>query len=97
MNFQIKRARRLGRSFLFGKRPRSPFTSPFHGGFKSKWHGIVTKIKGAFPNQNNPLKLLYIDIQNTGKKLTMPIQNWSLSISQLAIFFEGKQIKTIAK
>jgi len=28
-------------------------------------------------------------IQNAGKKWTMPIQNWALTLSQLAIFFEG--------
>jgi hypothetical protein len=27
-------------------------------------------------------------IQNASKKWTMPIHNWSLTISQLAIFFE---------
>jgi transposase-like protein len=29
-------------------------------------------------------------IQNAQKKWTMPMQNWSLTISQLAIFFEGR-------
>lgn len=50
----------------------------------------LTKTKGAFPNQNSLLKLLYLGIQNAQKKWTMPIQNWSLAISQLAIFFEGR-------
>jgi len=50
----------------------------------------LTKTKGAFPNQNSLLKLLYMGIQNVSKKWTMPIQNWSLTISQLAIFFEGR-------
>lgn len=50
----------------------------------------LTKTKVAFPNQNNLLKLLYMGIQNTSKKWTMPIQNWSLTISQLAIFFKGR-------
>ncbi len=34
-------------------------------------------------------KLLCLGIQNTSKKWTMPIKNWSVIISQLAIFFEG--------
>lgn len=50
----------------------------------------LTKTKGAFPNQNSLIKLLYLGIQNAQKKWTMPIQNWSLAISQLAIFFEGR-------
>ncbi|WP_292654998.1 IS256 family transposase [Nitratifractor sp.] len=50
----------------------------------------LTKTKGAFPNENSLLKLLYLGIQNAQKKWTMPIQNWSLTLSQLAIFFEGR-------
>jgi len=47
----------------------------------------LTKTKGAFTNENSLLKLLYWGIQNASKKWTMTIRNWSLSISQLAIFF----------
>lgn len=50
----------------------------------------LTKTKGGFPNDNSLLKLLYLGIQNASKKWTMPIQNWSLTLSQLAIFFEGR-------
>ena len=50
----------------------------------------LTKTKGAFPNQDSLLKLLYLGIQNASRKWTMPIQNWSLTLSQLAIFFEGR-------
>ena len=50
----------------------------------------LTKTKGAFPNENSLLKLLYMGIQNASKKWTMPIRNWSLTISQLSIFFEGR-------
>ncbi len=50
----------------------------------------LTKTKGAFPNENSLLKLLYMGIHNAQKKWTMPIRNWSLTISQLAIFFEGR-------
>ncbi len=50
----------------------------------------LTKTKGGFPNDNSLLKLLYLGIQNTSKKWTMPIQNWNLTLSQLAIFFEGR-------
>jgi transposase-like protein len=50
----------------------------------------LTKSKGAFPNDESLLKLLYMGIQNAQKKWTMPIRNWSLTISQLAIFFDGR-------
>jgi len=56
----------------------------------------LTKTKGAFPNENSLLKLLYLGIQNAGKKWTMPIKNWSLTISQLAIFFEGRLDKELS-
>jgi putative transposase len=55
----------------------------------------LTKTKGAFPNQDSLFKLLYMGIQNASKKWTMPVQNWSLTISQLAIFFEGRLDKEL--
>jgi len=50
----------------------------------------LTKTKGGFPNENSLLKLLYLGIQNASKKWIMPIRNWNLALSQLAIFFEGR-------
>jgi putative transposase len=50
----------------------------------------LTKTKGAFPNENSLLKLLYAGILNATEKWTMPIQNWNLCLSQLAIYFEGR-------
>lgn len=50
----------------------------------------VTKTKGAFPNDDALLKLVYLAYKNASKKWTMPLQNWSLTISQLAIHFEGR-------
>jgi len=50
----------------------------------------LTKTKGAFPNDNSLLKLLFMWIQNAQKKWTMPVRNWSLTISQLAIHFDGR-------
>ena len=55
----------------------------------------LTKTKGAFPNENSLLKLLYMGIQNAEKKWTMPIRNWNLTLSQLAIFFEGRLDKAL--
>jgi transposase-like protein len=50
----------------------------------------LTKTKGAFPNENSLLKLLYAGILNATRKWSMPIQNWTLALSQLAIYFEGR-------
>jgi len=55
----------------------------------------LTKTKGSFPNQDSLLKLLYMGIQNAARKWTMPVQNWSLALSQLAIFFEGRLDKEL--
>jgi transposase-like protein len=50
----------------------------------------LTKTKGAFPSKDSLLKLLYMGIQNAKQKWTQPVHNWSQTISQLAIFFEGR-------
>lgn len=50
----------------------------------------LTKTKGAFPNENSLLKLLYAGILNATKNWTMPIHNWSQALAQLAIYFEGR-------
>ena len=50
----------------------------------------LTKTKGAFPNDDSLLKLLFMGIKNAEQKWTMPIRNWSLTLSQLAIHFEGR-------
>jgi len=50
----------------------------------------LTKTKGAFPNENSLLKLLYMGMQNAKKKWTKPIANWNLTLSQLAILYEGR-------
>jgi transposase-like protein len=50
----------------------------------------LTKTKGAFPNDNSLLKLLFAGIQNAEKTWTMPIRKWSLTISQLNIYFKER-------
>lgn len=50
----------------------------------------LTKTKGAFPNENSLLNLLYAGILNATEKWTMPIHNWSLCLSQLVIYFKGR-------
>lgn len=50
----------------------------------------LTKTKGAFPNENSLLKLLFIGIEKASEKWTMPIFNWGQTIAQLSIYFEGR-------
>lgn len=50
----------------------------------------LTKTKGAFPNDDSLMKLLYIGIQQASEKWTMPVTNWGQTITQLSIYFEGR-------
>jgi transposase-like protein len=50
----------------------------------------VTKTKGAFTNDMALLKLVYLASQRIMDKWTQPLQNWSLTIQQLSIMFEGR-------
>jgi len=50
----------------------------------------LTKTKGGFPNENSLLKLLYAGILKASERWTHSVQNWSLTLSQLAIHFEGR-------
>lgn len=52
----------------------------------------VTKTKGAFTSDNALLKLVYLVVQNISDKWTMPLHNWSLTLSQLYIIF-GDRLK----
>lgn len=36
------------------------------------------------------MQLLYLRDSERQQKVTMPIQNWSLTISKVAMFFEGR-------
>jgi putative transposase len=50
----------------------------------------VTKTKGAFTSDMALLKLVYLATRNIEKKWSSPLQNWSLTVQQLAIKFEGR-------
>jgi len=48
------------------------------------------KTKGGFANENSSLKLLYAGILKATERWTHPIQNWSLTLSQLTIHFPDR-------
>lgn len=50
----------------------------------------VTKTKGAFTSDTALLKLVYLVVMKVSEKWTMPLQNWSLTLSQLYIMFEDR-------
>lgn len=50
----------------------------------------VTKTKGAFPNDMALLKVLYLAYTQISKKWTVRLPKWPLTLSQLAIHFEGR-------
>lgn len=49
-----------------------------------------TKTKGSFSTEGGLRKLMFLSIQNISQKWNQPIQNWSLIISQLDLYFEGR-------
>jgi len=50
----------------------------------------VTKTKGAFTSDNALIKLLFLAIERITEKWTSPLQNWSLTFSQLSIYFRDR-------
>lgn len=50
----------------------------------------ITKNKGSFTSDMALLKLVYLATENISKKWTQPLQNWSLTVSQLSIIFENR-------
>ncbi len=51
----------------------------------------VTNKKGAFPNDNALIKLIYLRIQDMSKKWSKPIQNWATILNQFLIIDQFKE------
>ena len=49
----------------------------------------LTGTKRGFVSKNSLLKLLYAGIPKASERWIHPVQNWNLTLSQLAIHFEG--------
>lgn len=47
----------------------------------------VLKNRGAFPNDESIIKLLYLAIQKIAKRWTMPIRDWRSALNQFVILF----------
>ncbi len=50
----------------------------------------LTKTKGGFASESALLKLLYAGILKASERWTHPVQNWNLTLSQMAIHFPGR-------
>lgn len=50
----------------------------------------VTRNRGAFPNSDAAIKLVYMALQNIARRWTRPKEDWSQALNQLAIKFAGR-------
>lgn len=50
----------------------------------------LTKHRGAFPNDESVIKLLYLALRNVSKRWTLPIRQWKQALNQFAILFEDR-------
>jgi putative transposase len=50
----------------------------------------LTKKRSLFPNDDALAKILSLAFHDVMKKWTMPLANWALTISQLAVMNEGR-------
>jgi len=54
----------------------------------------VLKNRGAFPNDESILKVLYLALQNAAKKWSMPIRDWKAALNQFVIIFGDRALIT---
>jgi len=54
----------------------------------------IIKSKGAFPNDESVMKLVFLALQNAAKRWTMPIRDWKLALNQFTILFGPKNLLT---
>lgn len=80
----------LSAYFKYPKAIRKPIYTTNAVGAVHRQFRKLTKTKGAFPNEDSLMKLLYIGIQQASEKWTMPVTNWGQTITQLSIYFEGR-------
>jgi transposase-like protein len=54
----------------------------------------VLKNRGAFPNDESILKILYLALKNAAKKWTMPIRDWKAALNQFVILLGDRALIT---
>lgn len=53
----------------------------------------VTKNRSVFPNDDALKKMLYLAYRDLSKKWTMPVRDWTFSLTQLSMIFKERIIK----
>src|SRR6266704_2112988 len=53
----------------------------------------IIKTRGAFPNEEAALKLLFLAIRQAAKKWTMPVKNWSEALNYFAVLWPERMAK----
>src|ERR1035437_3112569 len=53
----------------------------------------ILKTRGAFPNQESALKLLFLAIRQASKKGTMPVKNWSEALNYFAVLWPERMAR----
>jgi putative transposase len=59
------------------------------------YHRMVrkfTKSKSSLPTDDSIRKVVYLSVKEISKKWTMPVRNWGMAYSQLAIFFAERLV-----
>jgi Transposase, Mutator family len=47
----------------------------------------IIKTRGAFPNEESALKLLFLAIRQASRKWTMPVHNWSQALNYFTVLW----------
>jgi putative transposase len=50
----------------------------------------IIKTRGAFPNEESALKLLFLAIRQAFKKWTMPVHNWSQALNYFIVLWRER-------
>ena len=50
----------------------------------------ITKYRGAFPNDESLMKLLFLGLRNISKRWKRPIRDWKAALNRFTIQFEGR-------
>lgn len=50
----------------------------------------ITKYRGAFPNDDSLMKLLFLGMRNISKRWKRPIRDWKAALNRFTIQFEGR-------
>ena len=53
----------------------------------------IIKTRGAFPNEEAALKLLFLAIRQAAKKWTMPVKNWSEALNYFTVLWPERMAR----